>query len=213
MWARAFIDDSFKKKIEKNPLEAAEEMFPGRRPIKPLFNSQTSYLPVFTETVNAFAPEVRDKVIKNRFNELTPQQRRALRDSIKGNKFTLLKKDTTKIYPLYSQNIDGPSHPDLPLTRHDWIRIYTKAAVNNDFLRLLEENPVEAVKQFKDVHDLNHNLPNAPIFELPTLDELLAIIPAGDPLKENNAKKLKEILEQIAAGAADCDYEAHLSNG
>ena len=157
MWAKAFIDGTYKAKVEKSPLDAAQTLY--QQPIRPLFDWTKSYLPIFFATLsrptNPFSPADIQAILDNNFGQLSQEKRRALRNSLIGNKFTLLKKDMTKIYDLERQDLGGPPGPAFPLMQHDWIRIYTKAFMDQSgFLVRLTEDPAKAVDEFKTAHTL-----------------------------------------------------------
>jgi hypothetical protein len=207
MWAKAFIDEGYKGRLEQSPLAAAEELY--GQSIKPLFDWTKSYLPIFfatlSRTTNPFSAVDLQNILDNNFGPLGQEKRKALRDSLKGNKFTLLKKDLTKIYDLEGQDMGGPPGPAFPLMQHDWIRIYTKAFMDQSgFLVRLTEDPAKAIDEFKTALTLNHTS-GAPIVELPIITELQAIIPAG----ELNSDALRAVLTRIANGA-DPQYETNL---
>lgn len=207
MWAKAFMDEGYKGRLEQSPLAAAKELYGPT--IKPLFDWRTSYLPIFfatlSRTTNPFSATDLQNILANNFGPLGQEKRRALRNSLVGNKFTFHKQDMTKIYDLERQDMGGPPGPDFPLMQHDWIRIYTKAFTDQSgFLVRLTEDPAKAVDEFKTAHTLNHN-PGAPIVELPIITELQAIIPAG----ELNTDALRAVLTRIANGA-DPQYETNL---
>ncbi len=211
MWARAFVNqNNFMDTLEKSPQAAATTMFGG---VKPLFNTNdpNSYIRFFSNKFAQFSLAERQAIRDGTFNKTDPRWiDLAGSGSLKGNEFSLINKLTSAVYPLAPQNIDGPKGATLPLTREDWVRIYAEVfldhAPHQGFKGRLEDDPAEGVKEFDTNHTLGHTA-GARLFQFPAFNDLLAIIPAGDPLK--NPATLTQVLQQIADGLPST-HEAHL---
>lgn len=219
IWAKAFSDPSFKTKLEKSPREAAEELF---GPVMPLFDTQdmNSYIRFFFNRLGpsnvSVPPQDRftntecEKIRDDQFNK-NDIRYIDLKDKLRGNQFFLWK-NGVPLCELPPQEIDNPQSP-LPLRREDWVRVYTEAflaqSCHPEFRRQLENDPAAAVEAFRNGHKLPSHNAGDRIFQFPTLTELNEVLPAGDPLK-NNETKLKEILQKIASGIPAEGYEATL---
>ncbi len=205
IWAKAFVNGGFKDTLEKSPHDAAE-IFMGDE-VKPLIDTHdmNGWSRFFFNTLNTnFTQDKREKIRGGLFNQIDQAKMDDLRAKLKGNQFFLWK-NGAPLCQLPPQDIDGLQEPSLPLTRDEWVRVYARAFLEDGFRGQLENNPAQAVAGF---HELGRQ-PNARIFKFPTLDELNAVLPAGDPLKNNRAK-LIEILQKIADGMPAEGYETAL---
>lgn len=208
MWAKAFVHQGFKDTLEKSPQAAASQLFGG---VKPLFNTNdpNSYIRFFFNKFAQFSLAERQAIRDGTFDKTDPRWI-DLAKSLKGNEFSLINKQTNVVHPLDPQNIDGPIGATLPLAREEWVRTYAEVfldhAPHQGFKGRLEDDPAMAVEEFDTNHTLGHTA-GARLFQFPAFNDLLAIIPAGDPLE--NPATLRQVLQQIADGLPST-HEAHL---
>jgi hypothetical protein len=202
IWARAFLDTSLRRLLEENLRDATAAFFLER--ISPLFDYQNDF---FAHLAANFNPGEQQQVQDNLFNKTT-QKYRNLAAKLKGNGFTIFR-GTVPVYgpdPLRNDIDNIPKGPNSPLTRDDWVRVYTKAHLEPGFKDRLRRSPAETIDEFHAAHGLGHNS-GAPVFKFPTLTDLLQAIPPGDPLK--NQATLEQTLHRIA-NAIDPQCDATL---
>lgn len=190
IWARAFLDTSLRRLLEENLRDATTTFFLER--VNPLFDYQPDF---FTHLANNFNPTEQQQVRDDLFDKTT-QKFRNLAAKLTGNEFTIVR-GVTPIpgFPLRNSIDTIAKGPNSPLTRHDWVRVYTKAHLEPPFKERLRRSPAEAIDEFHAAHGLGHN-PGAPVFKFPTFAELLQIIPPMDPLKDQAT--LEATLHRIA---------------
>jgi hypothetical protein len=200
IWARAFLDISFQKLLEENLRDATTAFFLER--VNPLFAYTAASSVAFFTELATFTPAEQQQIRDGVF-DTTAAKYISLRAKLTGNGFTILRGAATPL-PTLRNDIDGPQGPNLPLTRNEWVRVYAKAHLDPaGYKERLRRSPAEAIDEFSA---LGHNS-GAPIFKFPTITQLLAVIPAADPLK--NQATLEQTLHRIA-NATDPACEANL---
>jgi hypothetical protein len=208
IWARAFFEDAVKKEVEFSPRQAAESFLRGQKlssnPETPL--SDDEYVS-FYKALNKSPLEKCMAILDNRI-DLNDLDILFPLSTLQGSEWILRnKKDPTKKLLSLIQKIDGwDERPDLPLTRREWARVYTAAALDLNFKRALQKDPASAVRKFAEEKEIPRKA-EAPLITLPILEELLnhPALPAA--LRDRTALIRK--LEMIAAGS-DPEYEAVL---
>ena len=201
IWARAYCDIAFRRKLENSPREAVISYF-GK-----------DYQPLFELTGNMAHQCVKD--IYNALNQIAGNlQRRGEVEDLRDRK-TPYSTDVDNIIQMVHGNTwevrlkgrSGNPYVDhehqlgvsSALSQEDWARVYAKAVLDSSFLGQLQSDPRAAIVQFHNAHNIpGWNPATSPLLKLNSAQQLLSHTNHRPDL--DTEEELLEALEDIDKG-------------